>query len=217
MAGAKIKAAVFDFDGMIFDTRELVYQTYNHALTKHGQPPPKNEDVAAWIGRKIHEGYAVLAPDVDTDKLVEAHRDFQDKNLHLIAPYKGLAAMLGKLKAAGIKIGLFTARGPNSVNYALKTFKVADYFESIVTIEDVKQPKPHPEGLLLVLRQLGEKPANAVMLGDSVFDIEAGKRAKVGMTIGLTHGFGTRQDLEKAGADHIVDSLAEIPPLLLAD
>lgn len=215
MAVSKIKAAVFDFDGMIFDTRNLVYQTYNHALTAHGQPAPKDEDVALLVGRKVHEGYAILAPDVDTDQLVETHRDFQDKNLHLIAPYEGLAQMLDRLKTAAIKIALFTARGPNSVNFALKTFKVIDYFDAIVTIDDVKQPKPHPEGLLLALKQLGVKPADAVMLGDSKFDMEAGKRAKVATTIGLTHGFGTIEDLKKAGADYIVDSLYEISPILI--
>lgn len=214
-ANKKIKAAIFDFDGMIFDTRELMFQTYSHALTAHGYPAPKREDIYAAIGKQVHESYLHLIPDIDAEAVVKTHRTFQDKNIHLISSYKNLEQTLEKLKRAGIKMAVFTSRGPNSTNGALKLTGVIDYFETVVTADDVKHHKPHPEGLLKALEILKVMPENAAILGDSVYDIEAGKAAGVVLTVAITHGFGTREDLEKAKPDYIVKHLAEIPPLLI--
>lgn len=215
MAAAKIQAAVFDFDGMIFDTRELMVRTYNHSLTTHGYPALDESKIFTAVGKQVHESYRHLVPGIDADLVVETHRAFQDKNLHLIAPYEGLEPMLKQLKDNRIKMAVFTASGPNSTNDALNVTGVAKYFETVITADDVKRHKPHPEGLLLALKRLGVSPANAAMLGDSIYDIGAGKDANVRLTIGITHGFGKLADLKKARPNYIVDSLSEIPPLLI--
>ena len=79
---------------------------------------------------------------------------------------------------------------------------------------DVVNHKPHPEGVLKVLELLDVSPAHAVMVGDTIVDIKAGKNAGCAMTIGVTHGFGTRTQLQEAGATHVVDALEEMISLL---
>lgn len=98
------------------------------------------------------------------------------------------------------KIRALTGRA--KATYGLGQFEV-------VTSDDVKATKPHPEGIEKVLKKLGVKPDEAVMVGDLPADVIAGKKAGV-LTIGISHGFGTQKELEAAGADKVVGSLAEL-------
>lgn len=98
------------------------------------------------------------------------------------------------------KINAFTGRVVSS--YGLEKF-------FIVTSDDVKATKPDPEGIKKVLKQLGLQPEEVVMVGDLPADITAGKKAGV-LTIGVSHGFSTSEELEAAGADKVVGSLAEL-------
>ncbi|KKU20425.1 MAG: HAD-superfamily hydrolase, subfamily IA, variant 3 [Candidatus Saccharibacteria bacterium GW2011_GWA2_46_10] len=214
VVSSKIKAAVFDVDGMLLDTRELVFRTYEHTLTSHGYPAPPKDAVSAVIGMQVHESYLILVPEADVELIVETHRTFQNENLHLVIPYEGLEKMLAKLHAAGIKMAVFTSRGPGA-REILKDAGVLRFFETVITADDVVKHKPDPEGLFEALKGLKVDAENAAMLGDAPYDIQAGKVAEVGLTIGITHGFGTREDLEKTKPDFIVDSLAEIPAILL--
>ncbi len=80
---------------------------------------------------------------------------------------------------------------------------------SVVTSDDVATTKPDPEGLLKALKELGVQPTEAIMVGDLAADISAGKDAGV-LTVGISHGFGTVEELKKAGADEVVGNLAEL-------
>lgn len=215
MAANKIRAAVFDFDGMIFDTRDLMFKTYTHALVSHGYPAPKKEDIFATVGKQVHDSYASLAIKKDIEAIVETHREFQNRSFHLVTPYAGLKDVLNQLDRTGIRMAVFTSRGPTSTISTLKKAGVLRFFKTVITADDVVNHKPHPEGLLKAIKALRVSPGSTAMLGDSVYDIESGRQAKVALTVGVTHGFGTRASLEKAKADFIVDSLSEILPILL--
>lgn len=80
---------------------------------------------------------------------------------------------------------------------------------SVITSDDVTTTKPDPEGLVKVLNELDVQPAEAMMVGDLAADITAGKRADL-LTVGISHGFGTVEELKKARADEVVDSLADL-------
>ena len=84
---------------------------------------------------------------------------------------------------------------------------------SVVTSDDVKATKPDTEGLVKALHELGVKPEEAIMVGDLEADITAGKKAGV-LTVGISHGFGTEEELRNAGADKVVGSLAELRALV---
>ena len=214
MTATKIQAAVFDFDGMIFDTRDLLFEVVNKTLKTHGFPPVTKKDIWQHVGKPIRENYAPYVSEADLEKIVITHRALQDENRHLAVPYDGLIECLEKLKQAKVKMAVFTSRGKGT-NEMLTQAKARHYFDAVITADDVENHKPHPEGLLKALEILKVGPDAAAMLGDSTFDIEAGKAAKVAMTIAVTHGFGTLQELKAVKPDHIVDSLAEIPPLIL--
>jgi len=214
MSRSNIEAAIFDVDGMLLDTREFMFHGYEYILDKHGFPPIDRHFIAEYIGRSQTECYQAFAPGCDPAALIAADDEYRPQILHLITGYDGLHEMLSALKEGGLKLGVFSSR-TLSLRPSLDNAGVRDYFDVIIDGDMVKRHKPHPEGLLSALGQLSVEPENAAMLGDAVVDIEAGKAANVALTVGVTHGFGKRDDLERSRPDCLADSLAEIPNLLL--
>jgi pyrophosphatase PpaX len=195
-----IEAAIFDVDGTF--------------LAEHGQVVPERSTIAKYIGRHITDIYNSLAPDGDFDSLFDTHSRFQSENLGLIVAYDGLFEMLELLRDGGVKTAACSSRFKNLIP-SLEHTGVVHYFDAIVQGSDVEKHKPHPEGVSLALDKLGVSPSKAVMIGDAGVDITAGKAAGVAMTIGITHGFGTLEELEAKEPDFIVGGLMEIPPILL--
>jgi HAD superfamily hydrolase (TIGR01549 family) len=213
----KITAAVFDVDGMLLDTREFIFQAYESTLQKYGHDVPDRQTMSKQIGRSLQDCYVAFAPNGDITALCKDHDAFQNtpEKIGLITAYPGVHEMLQTLKDKGIKLAVFSSRKLTLVS-SLQQAGIADFFEVIVQGDEVTHHKPHPEGLFKALAGLEVKPANAAMIGDAAVDILAGKAAKVAKTIGITHGFGTSEELEGAKPDHIVASAAEVTPLLLA-
>ena len=209
-----IQAVIFDADGTILDTRELIFQAYEHVLSQHGYDVPSREIIFDEVrGNAADVTYRKRAVHHDPDELVKIHRLFQAEHVDLWSAYEGLHDLLGAVKHAGMKMGICTSRGA-AVEQMLEDAHVKEFFDSIVHADMVQNHKPHPEPLLRVLAELGVAANNAVMIGDTDADIGAGKAASVAFTIGITHGVGSRELLEETGADYIVDHLSEILPLV---
>ena len=212
----KIETAIFDVDGTLIDTRHYITEAYRHTLTKYGYETENLEtDLKRLGGQPLLGSYAVLAPGSDFELLRESHGSFQKNNMHLISPYDGLHDVLNELKHKGIRVAACSSRG-GPLKDSLKQVGILELFDSIVSGSDVTHHKPHPEGILKILELLNGTPECTAMIGDTVVDIEAGKAASLALTIGLTHGFGTRDMLVGAGADHVVDSLRGALTLMIA-
>ncbi len=206
----KTEAVVFDVDGTILDTREFIMQAFEHALRKHGhEVPERARIISVATGRMLTECYPMLAPNGDIIALQDAHREFQTDNFHLITAYDGLHDVLDALRERGILLGVYSIRG-KMVGSTLEHVQALRYFDAVIDSTQVEKHKPHPEGVLKILEILGKDPSRAVMVGDTASDIGAGKAECCALTIGITHGLGTREALEEVGADHIVTSLREI-------
>ncbi|MEK7601827.1 MAG: HAD-IA family hydrolase [Patescibacteria group bacterium] len=208
------KAVVFDVDGTLLDTREFIAAAIEHSLRAHGHVVPERKQVVeAATGRSLDDCYPLLAPDGDVVALRDTHRAFQMKRFDLVNAYAGMHEVLTALRARGILLGICSIRGPN-LRPTLEHTQALAYFDAIVDSTGVTNHKPHPEGILKVLELLNVAPEHAVAIGDTASDIEAGKAAGCSLTIAITHGLGTRESLEKSGADHIVTSLPDILPFV---
>ncbi len=209
-----IRAVIFDADGTILDTRELIFQAYEHVLSQHGYDVPSRESFFDEVrGNAADVTYRKRAVHHDPDELVKIHRLFQAEHVDLWSAYEGLHELLATIQNAGIKLGMCTSRG-SGVIPMLEQADVKNFFGSIVHADMVQNHKPHPEPLLRVLAELDVAPQYAVMVGDTDADIGAGKAVGVFFTIGITHGVGSRKILKETGADYIVDHLGEILPLI---
>jgi phosphoglycolate phosphatase-like HAD superfamily hydrolase len=205
-----IKAVVFDIDGTLVDTSEFIFQAYEHTLAAYNFPARSRADIASQIGRKIEECYAFLAPGGDFPDLIKTHGEFQSQNVDLVQPFKNAVSMIDQLKSAGLKICLWTGRR----HYVPQSLEAAglrpDVFDCIVDGGMITKGKPDPEGFLVALKQLKTTANETIMVGDAGLDMAAAKAAGANAVIGITHGFGTKEELERAEADYIVDSLKDV-------
>ncbi len=206
----RVEAVIFDVDGTLVDTSEYISQAYEDTLARHGLPPRSRAEIASQVGKMLDACYAFLAPEGDIETLRMSHRTFQKENLHLVRPFEKCSEVLKEVSGNDRRLALFTSR----IN-VLPSLEITgidtELFEVVVDASMVEHGKPDPEGIYMILGELGLKACQAVVVGDAGVDIEAGKRAEVAATIGLTHGFGTRAELEEVEADYILDSLADLP------
>jgi phosphoglycolate phosphatase len=102
-------------------------------------------------------------------------------------------------------LGIITTRNRSDTELFLEFFGLHDCFKTVVTRQDVKRLKPHPEPVRHAAEQLGYSPAQCVMVGDTTVDVQAGKRAGA-LTVGVLCGFGERPELERLKPDLLLET-----------
>lgn len=208
----KLKAVLFDVDGTLLNTTELIYQAFEHSLKTHGHKVLGREEMAATIGNSLEDCYLDFAPNGDPVLLSKTHNEFQLKNTDLAIAFPDTIETLGKLKEMGFKMAGITNRWKSSGVLSVKHTGIDKYLEFVLYRDDVRKLKPDPEPIKKALKNLGLKKDQAIMIGDSNVDVLCGKNAGV-ETIGVTFGFGGEQ-IKNFSPDFIIDKLSELPEIL---
>ena len=125
----------------------------------------------------------------------------------------GANETLKELKRMNLKIGLCTTSSEKAANYILQRFKIEDYFQIVVARNKVKYVKPNTEQFEVALKALGANPQTAVIVGDSVVDMQSAKELKA-IAVGLPTGMSTMEQLMNNGANYIITSLSDLPTLI---
>lgn len=203
------KAVLFDIDGTVLDAWDFVFDAVKHAVTTHKYSYPSGQHIRKAMGGKpLVEFYEALLPGSDTTKLAKSHRQFQADNPALIRPFPKTKKTLRDLKNKGFLIAAVSNRTRESLLFSLKQTEIIDYFDVVVSAEDVPNPKPHRDHLLVALQKLNVDPVNSYMVGDTEHDILAGKNAKI-KTIGVTYGF-LGKDIAKHNPDYLIGGIEEL-------
>ena len=202
------KAILFDLDGTLLDTEESILSAFIHAFTTHKATHPARDNILRLMGRPIRDMYKMLAPEYDTERMLDAHREFQGQNLDLVKSFSGVPETLAKLRSAGLKLAIVTSRlRPSCIAY-LEATNLRNVFATIVTGDDVKNQKPDPESVFRALTALDVLPPDAFMVGDTFADIGAGKNAGVA-TIGALYGH-QGEGIRDLKPDYLIGSFEEI-------
>ena len=208
-----INSALFDVADSLLDTTEFIYQAFEHSFKTFGVPNISRAKLRSFIGKPLIDCYRRLAPSEDVLKLMEEHRLFQLKNLHLSVPFDNTKKTLMSLKKNKINLVAITTRSKRTSILTLKQAGILELFDLVISGEDVEQPKPNPEGINRALDIIKVKPNSAVMVGDTAVDVQAGKNASV-KTIGVTHGFYGKS-IEESHPDYCVDDIHDILRIIL--
>lgn len=211
------KIVILDFDGTIADTKPVILNTFHRTFDAMRLPQHSDEEIAATIGLPLVEAFPMLEP-MDKEKAAECtakYREiFEDVNREIGVPmFPHVADTVRLLHAKGCTITIATSRGYKSAVEFVRSFGLDDVITLVVAAEDVRHAKPDAEPVLKTLKHYNLKPEDAVVVGDTHFDILMGRNAHC-MTVGVTYGNGSRESLMEAGADAIVDDFAEIAPLI---
>jgi len=222
---SKLKVAIFDMDGTLVDSTEAHIESWIETFRSIGVHT-SYEEVSKLMGRTSEDiaksildmhGMRSINPSElarRKDKLFE--QEFTDRVKAFPYAKKALKA----LHERGIRIAVVSSNPKQLVVKILKEKSLYEYVDVIIGQDEVSRGKPHPEPILLVLSKLKVKPEEAVVIGDSTYDVQAARAAGV-IAIGVCTGISTAKELKKAGAKTVVKNLREfyekLDPIMLLD
>lgn len=179
----KKNTVLFDFDGTLMDTNDIIMKSWQHTFrTIEGKERPK-ELILETYGEPLELTMRKFFPDFGKTAIHEAIDTYRGYQVHhykeLIHMFPGTEQLVRTLKRKDYKVALVTSRLRNSTESGLEKFGLLDQFDYIVTADDTEKHKPDPEPVLIALDKLNSRPPEAVMVGDSMFDILCAQNAGV--------------------------------------
>ncbi|OCT15777.1 pyrophosphatase [Paenibacillus pectinilyticus] len=209
-----IQTVLFDLDGTIVDTNELIVQSFLHSLEGETPEPISRELIIPNMGRPLVEQMVFFSGKKEVEALITKYRTFNiSKHDELVREFPNVRTVMAKLHENGIKIGIVTSKIRQTTLMGLKLCGLDSYISSIVTVDDVKEPKPNPEGIFTALKELDASADTTMMVGDSHYDIEAAQNAGV-TAVGVSWSWKGRTYLEQYHPDHIIDDMFDLLPLV---
>jgi len=217
-----IKAVVFDLDGTVVNFNldyKLVRAETIEFLTKQGFPRSIfsiNESVFETLKKMEIHMRNHGREEKEISKLREAVLSIVEEHemeaAHSTDLLPGILDTLKTLKEMGLKLALFTVNGKKSTSYVLRVLRLRRLFDKVVTRESVSMVKPNPVHLEAALKMLGVKPEEAVVVGDSVWDMKSARELRV-VAVGVSTGISTLEELSRAGATYLI-SAVDLPTLI---
>jgi pyrophosphatase PpaX len=211
-----LEAVLFDFDGTIVDTTELIHQSMRRATGEILGRTPSREALLANVGQPLPRQMELLDPE-RAEELLESYR-LHNEELHedLIEAFPNVETSLARLRDAGLRLAVVTSKRRFSLEMALDSFPaLRDAVDAFVTMEDTTEHKPHPAPLLKGLKLLGDAPPDrAAYVGDSPFDVAAAQAAGM-LSAAVSWGVFTEEDLREAEPDRLFEDLDSAVEFLL--
>ena len=199
----KLDTYLFDLDGTLIDSLELILNSYRHTLTVHRGVAPADEIWISGIGTPLRTQLAPHAEDAEEiERMVDTFREYNFAHHDaLIRPFPGIPDAVRALKTNGNVLGIVTSKARKGTLKGLHACGLEGLFGAIVTADDVDKHKPNPEPVLLALELLNAAADRTVFIGDSRFDLAAGRDAGVRTAAALWGPF-ERCDLEPYNPDY---------------
>jgi len=213
-----MKLVLFDVDGTLVDSQNIIVAAQRMAFAAHGLEPPSRERSLSIVGLSLVQAFAVLVgPDGPLESLAAAYKDAYGvlvKDPANAAPlFPGAGTCLDWLSGrTDVLLGIATGKSRRGVAQLLDQHGWHGMFATIQTADDAPS-KPHPAMILQAMEELGVAPQDTVMIGDSSYDMAMARSAGV-LPIGVSWGFQPVTALAEAGAGPIVHSYAELEPVL---
>jgi len=213
-----IGLVVFDCDGTLVDSQHHIVASMTAAFAARGRPAPDPAGVIALVGLPPEVMAAALLPDLSADEhlaLADAYRQaffrLRQRPDHREPLYPGTIETLDQLDRLGLLLGVATGKSRRGLNATLGAHGLLERFVTIQTA-DVARGKPDPDMLERAIAETGAAPATTLMVGDTTFDMQMARRARV-RPIGVGWGYHSRAALEAAGADQVLEDFAGLVPL----
>jgi phosphoglycolate phosphatase len=204
----------FDLDGTLTDSREGIVGSIRYAFERMGRSCPPEAELIPFIGPPLRDTFELLLGEASASPALQFYRErFVEFGWRENRPYDGIEDVLAELQARGITLYVATSKPLVFAERILKHFGLARYFAGVFGAE-LDGTRGDKRDLLHYAMQLTGTGADATMIGDRRFDVLGG-RANGMRTIGVTWGFGSRQELEAAGADRIVDAPSDLRDALV--
>ena len=212
-----IKNVFFDLDGTLSDPMEGITNCINYSLEKLGKPTRPRAELIEFIGPPLRQSYASIFETGDEaliEKAMVLYRErFTEVGMYENQLYDGVEALLQRLVSSNMRLFVVTSKPTVYAKRIVAYFGLNDYFEQVYGPELNGLFDDKAELIGNVLKQHSLIPSETIMIGDREVDIIAGKSNGT-RTIGVTYGYGSRQDLQDCTPDHICDRPGKILSVL---
>lgn len=211
------KLVVFDWDGTVMDSIGRIVSSMQNAAEMTNLPKPTQRDVEGIIGLSLPKAVKVLFPEISdqqvTDILASYREEFLYDNKVANPLFDGIAELLTALRDKGVMLAVATGKGRVGLDRVMKETDTTHFFD-LTRGGDEAQSKPHPEMLQYLLNELKVDASEALMVGDSNFDMEMAQSAGVDR-LGVTYGVHNEEVLKAYNPIKIAHTVAELHALLV--
>lgn len=218
MTAPRPRLVIFDVDGTLVDSQDHIHAAMTAAFDAEGLLVPPRAEVLSIVGLSLPEAVARLVPDLADnrrDRIVAAYKaSFAPLRGEARAPlYPGARAALLALQARGdVALGIATGKSRRGLDHLLAAHDLAGLFVTMQVADD-HPSKPHPSMVEAALDEAGVAAADAVMVGDTTFDMAMARAAGV-EALGVGWGYHPPADLTRAGASQVLGTYDALLPAL---
>ena len=215
-----LKLVIFDVDGTLVDSQVAILASMRHAFERARRPMPSREEALGIVGLSLPEAMAVLAPDASKTEQLKLAEDYKTGHTHhredgkAVAEavlYDGIREVVHGFDQAGYLLSAATGKSRRG----LDRFLAANGFGMFLGTQtaDDAPSKPHPQMVLSCLAATGVEPKDAVMIGDTEYDMAMGRAAGV-RALGVAWGYHGPDRVRRGGAEVIAETPADLPGLV---
>ncbi|RSK28568.1 pyrophosphatase PpaX [Bacillus sp. HMF5848] len=200
---------LFDLDGTLINTNELIIQSFEHTLKTYGFHDHSREDILQFIGPTLAQTFGKMNKE-QAEEMIDTYRTFNiSKHDELVEQYEGVFETVQALHEKGYKLGIVTSKQRTTVEMGLKLTKLDQFFDVVVTADDVVEPKPAAEPIEKALVALEAKASEAIMVGDNHHDVVSGQNAGVA-TVAVSWTLKGAEYLKQYNPDYLIDHMSEL-------
>jgi pyrophosphatase PpaX len=215
LSSASPLAVLFDLDGTLIDSIELILNSARYAFRDRAGYVPSDAEWLTGVGIPLVSMFRRYANDeAEVDALIGKYREYQlEHHDRLVRCYDAVVETVDHIRAAGHPVAIVTSKAGWLARRGLDHVGLGPHFDLIIGCDSCQKHKPDPEPVRLALEQLNYAAEDAVFVGDSVHDMEAGRAAGV-TTIGALWGPFTREDLAASQPDLFLERISDLPTVL---
>ncbi|GAA5417188.1 pyrophosphatase PpaX [Paraliobacillus ryukyuensis] len=208
-----IRTILFDLDGTLINTNELIIASFTHTLEKHTGRTYTREEILPFIGPPLDESMRHV-DESQAEAMVQTYREHNIANhKKYVVAYPTVVETVKTLKEKGYQLGIVTTKIRETAELGVKITGMEGMFDVIIGLDDVTNAKPHPEPIIKALTELNANPMHALMVGDNYHDIESGHNAGV-KTAGVAWSIKGEATLAKYEPDYMLKEMKDLLPIL---
>ena len=212
----KFEGFIFDIDGTLTSTNKLIFASFNYVTKKYLGKTLSDEEIIALFGPPED----VILKEWFGNNFENAKKDYykfyEENHKRFAKIFPGIKDILETIKKAKLPLAIFTGKGRKTTEITLRQLGIIDYFDMIVTGDDVKNHKPSAEGIKMFLEKFELKPEKVLMIGDSPADIKAAHEAGVKIAVVVWDSYA-KDEVLKMQSDYVFHSADELKKFFESD
>ncbi|PKR78013.1 pyrophosphatase PpaX [Halalkalibacillus sediminis] len=208
-----IKTLLFDLDGTLIDTNELIAQSYEYTIEKHTDKQYTREEVLQFIGPPLQDAMQEIDP-TQVDEMMATYREHNlAHHDSFVKMYEGVYETIRSLHEKGVPMAIVTTKLRRTALKGLEVTGLDQFFDVVIGLDDVSNAKPDPEPVLKGMNAIDGSPETTIMIGDNSHDIHAGKNAGT-QTAGVAWSAKGKDFMESLEPDFLLNHISDLVELV---